>query len=73
LSEWPPFNLEAHAVAAPTAQHGQLASPAGHHACSSLPALLQFGRIAEGGGKYLLECSFLEIYNEVRTCWPVDA
>lgn len=24
-----------------------------------------FGRIAEGGGKYLLECSFLEIYNEV--------
>jgi kinesin family protein 15 len=25
-----------------------------------------FGRIAQAGGKFLLECSFLEIYNEVR-------
>lgn len=28
-----------------------------------------FARMAERGGKHLLECSFLEIYNEVRGWW----
>ena len=46
--------------------------PTAAHCCCSLP--LQrvfehlFARMSEGGGgnKFLVECSFLEIYNEVR-------
>lgn len=30
-----------------------------------------FARMAQGGGKHLLECSFLEIYNEVGRCGAV--
>ena len=54
-----------------TAGAGAAASAAGGPADDSRGLIQRvfehlFGRIAQAGGKFLLECSFLEIYNEVR-------
>lgn len=53
------------------AEDGHVIGPSGHSRDDSRGLIQRvfehlFARMAEAGGKHLLECSFLEIYNEVR-------